>query len=82
MAAAGVAIRTLKEWMGHRDIQTTMRYADYTPSAHEAELIAAAFGSARRRNLVAISRDPTAPESTLSIPVSRFVGNLRFAGLS
>jgi integrase len=43
MAAAGVAIRTLQEWMGHRDIQTTMRYADYTPSAHEAELIAAAF---------------------------------------
>jgi integrase len=43
MAAAGVAIRTLQEWMGHRDIQTTMRYADYTPSTHEAELIAAAF---------------------------------------
>jgi hypothetical protein len=29
--------------MGHRDIQTTMRYADYAPSTHEAELIAAAF---------------------------------------
>src|ERR1019366_4244127 len=43
MAAAGVAIRTLQEWMGHRDIQTTMRYADYTPSAREAELISAAF---------------------------------------
>ena len=43
MAAAGVAIRTLQEWMGHRDIQTTMRYADYAPSTHEAELIAAAF---------------------------------------
>ena len=30
MAAAGVAIRTLQEWMGHRDIQTTMRYAEHT----------------------------------------------------
>ena len=65
MAVAGVAIRTLQEWMGHRDIQTTMRYADYAPSAHEAEVIAAAFGSGRSRNIVAISRDPTAPESTL-----------------
>ena len=43
MAAAGVAIRTLQEWMGHRDIQATMRYAAYTPSTHEAELIAAVF---------------------------------------
>jgi integrase len=43
-AAAGVPMRTLQEWMGHRDIATTQRYADYAPSAREAELIAAAFG--------------------------------------
>ena len=43
MAAAGVSMRTLQEWMGHRDIATTQRYADYAPSAREAELIAAAF---------------------------------------
>ena len=43
-AAAGVAMRTLQEWMGHRDIQTTQRYADYAPSTREAELIASAFG--------------------------------------
>jgi len=43
MAAAGVSMRTLQEWMGHRDIETTQRYADYAPSAHEAELVAAAF---------------------------------------
>ena len=29
--------------MGHRDIATTQRYADYAPGAHEAELVAAAF---------------------------------------
>jgi integrase len=44
---AGVPMRTLQEWMGHRDIATTQRYADYAPSAHEAALVAAAFGSAR-----------------------------------
>jgi integrase len=53
-AAAGVAMRTLQEWMGHRDIATTQRYADYAPSAREAELIAAAFedrGAIRGANL-------------------------------
>jgi integrase len=43
MAAAGVPLRRLQEWMGHRDIATTQRYADYAPSAHEAEMVAAAF---------------------------------------
>jgi integrase len=43
MAAAGVPIRTLMEWMGHRDIATTMRYADYSPGARDAELVALAF---------------------------------------
>ena len=43
MATTGVAIRTLQEWMGHRDIQTTLCYADYTPGAREAELIGEAF---------------------------------------
>ena len=43
MAATGVPMRTLQEWMGHRDIDTTMRYADYAPSAHEAEWVAQAF---------------------------------------
>ena len=36
-------MRTLQEWMGHRDLATTQRYADYAPSTREAELIAAAF---------------------------------------
>jgi integrase len=43
MAAAGVPMRTLQEWMGHRDVQTTMIYADYAPSAHEREMAEAAF---------------------------------------
>lgn len=46
MAGAGVPMRTLQEWMGHRDIQTTMIYADYSPSSHERQLAEAAFGDA------------------------------------
>jgi len=45
MAATGVPMRTLQEWMGHRDIDTTQRYADYAPSAHEAAFVEAAFGA-------------------------------------
>jgi integrase len=43
MAAAGVPMRTLQEWMGHRDLATTQIYADYAPSAGEAAMIEAAF---------------------------------------
>jgi integrase len=45
MAGAGTPMRTLQEWMGHRDIETTQRYADYAPSPHEAAFVEAAFGS-------------------------------------
>jgi integrase len=44
MAAAGVPMRTLQEWMGHRDYKTTLIYADYAPTAHERELVERAFG--------------------------------------
>ena len=45
MAAAGVPMRVLQEWMGHRDISTTQRYADYAPSQHESDLMERAWGS-------------------------------------
>jgi integrase len=43
MAAAGVAPRTLQEWMGHKDLATTQIYSDYMPSMREAEMVAEAF---------------------------------------
>src|SRR4029453_4146186 len=43
MAAAGVPMRTLQEWMGHRDIKTTMIYPDYQASEQERELVERAF---------------------------------------
>ena len=38
-------MRTLQEMMGHRDFKTTLIYADYTPNAHEAEWVEAAFAT-------------------------------------
>lgn len=68
MAGAGVPMRTLQEWMGHRDIETTQRYADYAPSSHEAAFVAAAFGGAA-------SRTPAPPSESASYgeraPVAR-----------
>jgi integrase len=46
MAAQGVPMRTLQEMMGHRDFKTTLIYADYAPSAREAEWVEAAFSAA------------------------------------
>jgi integrase len=45
MAGAGTPMRTLQEWMGHRDFKATLIYADYAPSDQEAELIERAFGA-------------------------------------
>ena len=36
-------IRRVQEWMGHSDIQTTMRYLHYAPRAEDAQLVADAF---------------------------------------
>jgi integrase len=36
-------IRRVQEWMGHADIQTTMRYLHYAPRAEDAQLVAEAF---------------------------------------
>jgi len=43
MAAAGVSLRTVQEWMGHRDFKATLIYADYAPDAHERDLVQRAF---------------------------------------
>ena len=43
LAAQGVPMRTLQEWMGHKDITTTQRYADYCPNPGERDVVEAAF---------------------------------------
>ena len=36
-------IRRVQEWMGHADVQTTMRYLHYAQREEDAELVAEAF---------------------------------------
>ena len=38
-------IRRVQEWMGHADIQTTMKYLHYAPRDEDAALVAEAFGT-------------------------------------
>jgi hypothetical protein len=33
----------VKEWMGHADVETTMRYLHYAPRTEDAALVARAF---------------------------------------
>jgi integrase len=63
LAAQGVPMRTLQEWMGHKDIQTTQRYADYCPNPGEYDAVEAAFarGAAPGTNS---STNLPAPEGT------------------
>ena len=42
-ASRGVPMRKLQEWMGHKHISTTQRYAAYAPSGSESEIIEAVF---------------------------------------
>jgi integrase len=45
VAASGdVSLRTLQEWMGHRDPKTTLIYADYLPDPRQAAIVSDAFG--------------------------------------
>ncbi|HET9719262.1 MAG TPA: site-specific integrase [Solirubrobacteraceae bacterium] len=46
-------IRRVQEWMGHADIQTTMRYLHYAPRAEDAVLVAEAFAVALPARTVA-----------------------------
>jgi integrase len=47
MAAVGVPMRTLQEWMGHRDFTTTLIYADFAPDPSGGAAFAQrAFGAA------------------------------------
>jgi integrase len=44
LAARGVPLRTIQEYLGHADLKTTQIYAHYAPSEGEVELMNDAFG--------------------------------------
>ncbi len=69
MAAAGVPMRTLQEWMGHRDFKTTLIYADYAPAANEADLVNAAFARGASINL-SINLSKSGGNSNQEIPAN------------
>jgi integrase len=64
MVAVGVPMRTLQEWMGHKDLATTHRYADYSPSSSEADMVAAAFMRADTSRGVSAAGRPASPVRT------------------
>src|ERR1700754_3575830 len=49
LAAAGVPLRKIQEYLGHADLKTTQIYAHYAPSEHEVEELNDAFGTSAPR---------------------------------
>jgi integrase len=56
MAAQGVPLRTLQEWLGHRDLAMVQIYADYSPGRAEAEFVDRSFSGS---NLGPLSGKPS-----------------------
>jgi integrase len=42
-AAKGIELTRIQRWLGHADIQTTMRYLHYVPAHDDADRLTAAF---------------------------------------
>jgi hypothetical protein len=93
-AASGVPLRTLQEWMAHRDYKTTLIYADYAPRSAEGQMIERAFaaGASTRIDphvavtasvLRATSSDMRQRSSTVDLlhlkPMARVAEQRRFA---
>jgi integrase len=51
-AAKGIDLRRIQAWMGHADIQTTMRYLHYVPAHDDAARLSAAFTAESAPSLV------------------------------
>jgi integrase len=58
-------IRRVQEWMGHADIQTTMRYLHYAPRSEDAELVAEAFRLSAPETSRYVPRNPKMSEHVL-----------------
>src|SRR4051812_2721051 len=50
LAAAGVPLRTIQEYLGHAELKATQIYAHCAPSAHEVEMVNDAFDARAARS--------------------------------
>jgi integrase len=53
-----VSILQLKEWMGHADIDTTVKYLHYAAGVADAELVAEAFAGASVASPLPTTHEP------------------------
>jgi integrase len=68
-ATAGIDLLKIKQWMGHADIQTTMRYLHYIPAHDDADRLTRAFRGAKVGTEVGTElRTQAATESTQAHP--------------
>ena len=68
MAAVGVPMRTLQEWMGHRDFTTTLVYADFAPDpAGGAAFAERAFGGTHAATTSTPASEPSTREASNTV---------------
>ena len=68
MAAVGVPMRTLQEWMGHRDFTTTLIYADFAPDpAGGAAFAERAFGGTHAATTSTPASEPSTREASNTV---------------
>jgi integrase len=64
-------IRRVQAWMGHADVQTTMRYLHYAPRDEDAQLVAEAFAVEQPASSERCGFAGRSPKMSEDVPVTR-----------